>query len=321
VTGGGGFVGSHLVEHLLDRGERVVVLDDFSSGRPRNLAHLAGCDDLEVVRGSVLDAGLVDDLVGRSDVVYHLAAAVGVRMINERPLEGLRVNLHGTENVLGSAVAHMTPVVLASTSEVYGKNYDVPLGEQHDRVLGAPWKSKWSYSEAKAIGEFMAYSLWRTAGLPVVIVRLFNTVGPRQTGRYGMVVPRFVDQALSGHDLTVHGDGGQSRCFGHVDDVVPAIAALAATPEAHGQAVNLGGSQETTIRGLAERVITLTGSSSGIVHVPYDEAYLPGFEDVRRRVPDTRLAHRLVGFTPRVDLDGIITSVVEAHRRTRQAVS
>jgi UDP-glucose 4-epimerase len=321
VTGGAGFIGSHLVEHLLQCGERVVVLDDFSSGQPDNLEHLVGSDDLRLVRGSILDAELVDDLVGTCDFVYHLAAAVGVAMINERPLESLRINIHGTENVLESAAARGTPILFASTSETYGKNYDVPLGEQHDRVLGSSWKSKWSYAEAKAIGEFMAYSLWRCSGLPAVTVRLFNTVGPRQTGRYGMVVPRFVDQALAGEDLTVYGDGEQSRCFGHVDDVVPAIAALATLPEAQGKAVNLGGSEETTIRDLARRVIALTGSSSGIVHVPYDEAYLPGFEDVRRRVPDTRLARDLVGFAPRHDLDAIITSVADAHRRRAPAMS
>jgi UDP-glucose 4-epimerase len=321
VTGGGGFVGSHLVEHLLERAEHVVVLDDFSSGQPRNLEHLVGTDDLDLVRGSILDAKLVDDLVGQCDVVYHLAAAVGSKMINEQPLESLRVNIHGTEIVLESAVAHGTPILFASTSEIYGKNYDVPLGEQDDRVVGSPWKSKWSYSESKAIGEFMAYSLWSSAGLPVVIVRLFNTVGPRQTGRYGMVVPRFVDQALSGQALTVYGDGEQTRCFCHVDDVVRAIAALAENPEARGKAVNLGGSEETTIRNLAERVITVTGSSSGIVHLPYDDVYLPGFEDVRRRVPDTGLARQLVGFAPRHDLDAIIVSVADAHQRPGQTVS
>ena len=236
-------------------------------------------------------------------------------MINEQPLESLRINIHGTEIVLESAAAHGIPVLFASTSETYGKNYDVPLGEQHDRVLGSSWKSKWSYAEAKAIGEFIAYSLWLCAGLPAVIVRLFNTVGPRQTGRYGMVVPRFVDQALSGQDLTVYGDGEQSRCFCHVDDVVPAIAALAGLPEARGLAVNIGGSEEVSIRDLAERVIRVTGSTSGIVHVPYEEAYLPGFEDVRRRVPDTRLARELVGFSPRRGLDAIIESVADAHRR------
>ena len=314
VTGGGGFIGSHLVEHLLRLGDQVVVLDDFSSGQPRNLDHLVGRPDLDLVRGSILDDWLVDDLVGECDVVYHLAAAVGVKMINERPLDSLRVNIHGTETVLESAAAHATPILYASTSEVYGKNYDVPLGEQHDRVMGSPWKSKWSYAEAKAIGEFIAYTLWCTVGLPVVTVRLFNTVGPRQTGRYGMVVPRFVDQALTGQDLTVYGDGLQSRCFCHVDDVVPAIVALANHPEARGKAVNIGGAEETTIRGLAERVISLTGSSSGIVHQPYDEVYLPGFEDVRRRVPDTSLARQLVSFVPRHDLDAIITSVADAHR-------
>jgi UDP-glucose 4-epimerase len=317
VTGGAGFIGSHLVEHLVARGDEVVVLDDLSSGRRSNLARLADSDRLRFVEGTILDAGLVDELTAECDQVFHLAAAVGVKMINEDPVTSLKINIHGTETVLESADRHRRPVLIASTSEVYGKNYSAPLRESDDRVLGSPWKSKWSYCEAKALDEFLGYVLWERTGLPVVSVRLFNTVGPRQVGRYGMVLPRFVDQALQGLDLTVYGDGQQSRCFGHVSDVVPGIVALSTNPAAYGKAVNLGGSHEdeTTIAELAKRVITLTGSTSGIAHVPYEEAYLPGFEDVRRRVPCTDLARELIGYVPKMDLDAIITSVAEDRAR------
>jgi UDP-glucose 4-epimerase len=269
------------------------------------------------VEGSILDATVVDDITSEVDHVFHLAAAVGVKLINEEPLTSLRVNLHGTETVFESAARHEKPVLLASTSEVYGKNYDAPLRETYDRVMGSPWKSKWSYAEAKALDEFLGYVLWEREGLPVVAVRLFNTVGPRQVGRYGMVLPNFVDQARTGRDLTVYGDGQQSRCFGHVSDVVPAILKLSTTEAAYGKAVNLGGSSadETTIAELAKRVITLTGSTSGITYVPYEEAYLPGFEDVRRRVPSTDLARELIGYEPAMDLDAIIRSVAEDRAR------
>jgi UDP-glucose 4-epimerase len=306
------------VEHLVGRGDSVVVLDDLSSGRRANLARVADSPGVRFVEGSILDAPLVDELTAEVDHVFHLAAAVGVKLINEDPMTSLRVNLHGTETVFEAAARHRRPVLLASTSEVYGKNYDAPLRETDDRVLGSPWKSKWSYSEAKAIDEFLGYVLWERTGLPVVIVRLFNTVGPRQIGRYGMVLPNFVDQARTGRDLTVYGDGQQSRCFCHVSDVVPAIVALSTKEEAYGKAVNLGGSEETTIADLAKRVITLTGSTSGITHVPYEEAYLPGFEDVQRRVPCTDLARELIGFVPAMDLDAIVRSVAEDRARAAE---
>jgi UDP-glucose 4-epimerase len=311
VTGGAGFVGSHVIDRLLARGDDVVVLDDLSSGREENLAHHAGDDRLTMVSGSILDASLVEDLVDQADLVFHLAAAVGVKMINETPLASLTVNLRGSENVLQSAAQRKTPTLLASTSEVYGKNDRVPLREDADRVLGSAWKSKWSYAEAKALDEFMAYCLWESEGLPVATVRLFNTVGPRQRGRYGMVIPRFVEQALRGEDLTVYGDGQQSRCFGDVRDVAPAIIAVAETPEARGRAVNLGGGEEITISDLAKRVIEVTSSSSAIEYVPYEVAYRRGFEDVRRRVPDTSLAKELIGFVPSISLDETIAAVAE----------
>ncbi|MGZ8762674.1 MAG: NAD-dependent epimerase/dehydratase family protein [Acidimicrobiia bacterium] len=311
VTGGAGFVGSHIIDRLLGSGDEIVVLDNLSSGRAENLAHHAGNDRLTIVTGSILDAPLVDELVERSDVVFHLAAAVGVKLINESPLESLTVNLRGSETVLRSAARRQTPLLLASTSEVYGKNDHVPLREDADRVLGSAWKSKWSYAEAKALDEFMAYCLWQTDGLPVATVRLFNTVGPRQRGRYGMVIPRFVEQALRGEDLTVYGDGQQSRCFGDVRDIAPAIIAIASAPEARGKAVNLGSAREITINDLAKLVIEVTGSSSGIAYVPYETAYRPGFEDVRRRVPDTSLARELIGFEPRISLEDTIASVAE----------
>jgi UDP-glucose 4-epimerase len=249
-------------------------------------------------------------------MVFHLAAAVGVKLINESPLSSLYVNLRGSEIVLEAAARHQRPTLLASTSEVYGKNDCVPLREDSDRVLGSPWKSKWSYAEAKALDEFIAYSLWQSDGLPVATVRLFNTVGPRQTGRYGMVVPRFVEQALAGEDLTVYGDGQQSRCFGDVRDVAPAIIAVAETPAARGRAINLGGGEEITIKALAERVIEVTGSSSGIQYIPYEDAYRSGFEDVRRRVPDTGLARELIGYEPRIGLDETIAAVASERANT-----
>lgn len=311
VTGGAGFVGSHIIDRLLRLGDEIVVLDDLSSGRRENLAHHAGDQRLTFVTGSILDESLVDDLVEGSDVVFHLAAAVGVMLINESPLDSLRVNLRGSETVLQSAARRQTPLLLASTSEVYGKNDQVPLREDADRVLGSAWKSKWSYAEAKALDEFMAYCLWQTDGLPVATVRLFNTVGPRQRGRYGMVIPRFVDQALRGEDLTVYGDGTQSRCFGDVRDIAPAIIAIASAPEAKGKTVNLGGGDEITINDLAKLVIEVTNSSSSVTYVPYEAAYRPGFEDVRRRVPDTSLARELIGFEPKIKLDETIASVAE----------
>jgi UDP-glucose 4-epimerase len=315
ITGGAGFIGSHLADLLLSRGDQVIVLDDLSTGRYENIEHLLGRPDFEFVLGSILNADLLDDCVARVDTVFHLAAAVGVQLIVEKPLESLATNIRGSELVFEKVHKHGARILVTSTSEIYGKNTSDRLREEDDRILGSPLKSRWSYSEAKAIEEILAYTYWRQKGVPAVIVRLFNTVGPRQTGHYGMVIPRFVNQALRGEAITVFGDGNQQRCFCYVGDVVNALAALIDHPEAHGQAINLGGDEEVSILELAQRVIALTGSSSTIRLVPYDEAYEAGFEDMQRRVPDTTRANGLVGFRPTATLDEIITMVVEDQKR------
>lgn len=314
ITGGAGFIGSHLADRLLADGDEVVLLDDLSTGRLDNVAHLSDDPRAELVVGSVLDAELVDEVVARCDVVYHLAAAVGVELIVEQPLECLRTNIAGAEIVLDRAHHHGRPTLVTSSSEIYGKNTSDRLSEGDDRVLGSPVKTRWAYSEAKAIEEVLAYTYHRAKGLTTVVVRLFNTVGPRQTGTYGMVVPRFVRQALRGEPLTVYGDGSQSRCFCHVADVVGALPHLLAHPDAPGQAVNLGSTEEVTVEQLAQRIIARTGSSSEVRHVPYDDAYEEGFEDMPRRVPDLARAAGLVGFAPSYDLDAIIDSVVAEQR-------
>ena len=310
ITGGAGFIGSHLADRLLARGDQVVLLDDLSTGRLSNIAGLEGDPDAEFVLGSVLNADLVDHVVSRVDVVYHLAAAVGVNLIVEKPLESLMTNIRGTETVIEKAHKYGKRVLVASTSEIYGKNTSDRLSEDDDRILGSPLKSRWSYSEAKAIDEILAYTYWREKGLETVIVRLFNTVGPRQTGSYGMVIPRFVTQALRGEPLTVFGDGHQTRCFCSVQDVVGGILALSEHPEALGRVFNLGGTEEVSMAALAERVVRLVGSPSAIEFIPYDVAYEEGFEDMERRVPDTSRAHELVGFAPTSDLDDIIRAVI-----------
>jgi len=316
VTGGAGFIGSHLAEALLDAGHEVTVLDNLSTGRVENLQTVQGHPAFTLAVGSVTDEALVQKLVDEADVVYHLAAAVGVRLILEQPVETIATNIVGAEVVLRAAAHRMRSVVLASTSEVYGKNDRVPLSEDDDRILGPTTKSRWSYACSKAIDEFLALAYHRERGLPVVIVRFFNTVGPRQTGRYGMVVPRFARQALDGIPLTVYGDGSQSRCFTDVEDAVRAMLALSMSPEAVGQVFNVGTSHEVTIGELAQRVKTLAGSASPIVYVPYDEAYQPGFEDMRRRVPDIAKAERVVGYRPRVSLDETLGRVIRFLRET-----
>ena len=312
ITGGAGFIGSHLADYLLARGHQVVLLDDLSTGRLDNIEHLGDNPDAEFVLGSILDADLVDHEVSRADVVYHLAAAVGVQLIVEKPLESLITNIRGTETVIEKAHKHRKRVVITSTSEIYGKNTSDSLSEDDDRILGSPLKSRWSYSEAKAVDEILAYTYWREKGLEAVIVRLFNTVGPRQTGSYGMVVPRFVEQALANEPITIYGDGTQTRCFCAVGDIVDGIVVLSETPDAIGRVFNLGGVEEVSIQGLAETVIAITGSSSRIEFVSYDEAYEEGFEDMQRRVPDTTRARELVGFAPTASLDDIVRMVVEA---------
>jgi UDP-glucose 4-epimerase len=316
ITGGAGFIGSHLAEGLLATGREVVVLDDLSTGRVENLQAVQGHPRLTLTVGSVRDEALVQKLVDAADVVYHLAAAVGVRLILERPVETIETNIVGTDVMLRAAAGRRIPVVIASTSEVYGKNDKVPLSEDDDRVLGPTTKSRWSYACSKAIDEFLALAYHRERGLPVVVLRFFNTVGPRQTGRYGMVVPRFARQALDGEPITVYGDGRQSRCFTDVEDAVRATIALSTSPEAAGEVVNVGSSQEVAIGELAERVKHLAGSGSPIGLVPYDQAYQPGFEDLRRRVPDISKAGRLVGYRPQIPLDETLRRVIDFLRRT-----
>ena len=307
ITGGAGFIGSHLVDHLIAAGEDVVVLDDLSTGRLENLAPHR--DALRFVRGSVIDEALVDELAADADRIYHLAAAVGVFTIQSRTLDSMRVNLRGTEVVTEAAVRHGASLLLASTSEVYGKNTTIGLHEDADRIIGSPLKSRWSYAEAKALDEALVHQHHLHHGLRAVIVRLFNTVGPRQTGRYGMVMPRFVSQALRQQPLTIYGSGEQVRCFCHVADVVPALVELMEREDAAGQVFNIGNTQQVSIRGLAERVIDRTRSSSPISYLDYEEVYGPGYEDMERRVPDCGRAQALIGFEPAHDLDAIIGSV------------
>ena len=324
ITGGAGFIGSHLAERLVWRGDRVTALDDLSTGSRENLAALDGHERFRLVEGSVLDTELVTRLVAEADVVYHLAAAVGVDLILRQPLRSLETNIRGTEHVLRACDAHHRRVLIASTSEVYGKNDKDALQEDDDRILGSSRLSRWFYSAAKAIDESFALAYWEEHGLETVVVRFFNTVGPRQTGRYGMVVPRFVRQALRDEAITVYGDGQQTRCFTNVHDVVRAVVALMETPEAAGQIFNIGQSQEISILDLAQRVIELCGSRSAVKLVPYDDAAAygeraAGYEDMRRRVPDTSKLERFTGFKPQVPLDETLRQVIAWEQRSLQA--
>ena len=314
ITGGAGFIGSHLADALLDRGDSVIALDNLSTGQYSNVEHLNARTDFEFVLGSILNADLMDDLAARSDVIFHLAAAVGVQLIVEKPLESLATNIRGSEIVFEKAHKYGNTVLVTSTSEIYGKNTSDRLGEEDDRILGSPLKSRWSYSEAKAIDEILAYTYWRQKGLSTVIVRLFNTVGPRQTGHYGMVIPRFVNQALRGEQVTVYGDGSQTRCFCYVGDIVDALIRLVDHPEAYGKVFNLGGQEEISMTDLANRVISIADSKSKVRYMTYEEAYEEGFEDMQRRVPDTTRAQNLIGFQSTVGLDEIISKVIEDQR-------
>jgi UDP-glucose 4-epimerase len=309
LTGGAGFVGSHLLDQLVDRGDSAIVLDDFSTGRKENIAHHIQNKALEVIEGSILDADLVDKLVNKSDRVFHLAAAVGVFNIVKYPLESLTTNIQGSENVFDACLKHNKPVLITSSSEVYGKNTSDLLSEDSDRVVGAPQKIRWSYSDAKAIDEAMAIALHQQKGLETRIVRLFNTVGPRQVGRYGMVVPRFVEAALKNEPLTIYGTGKQTRCFGHVADVVDAILKVDEAPLAIGEPINIGVNQEISILDLASLVISLLDSQSTISFLPYEQAYAVGFEDMERRVPDTSRLRKITGWEPTKNIEEIIVDL------------
>lgn len=317
ITGGAGFIGSHLSDALLAAGHTVQVIDDLSTGSMQNIAHLKEHPRFRYVIDSVSNEQLLAELVDQADVVFHLAAAVGVKKIVEEPVSTIETNVHGTEVVLRQANKKKKLVVIASTSEVYGKSTAVPFTEEHDLVMGPTHKHRWAYACSKAIDEFLALAYHKEKKLPVIIVRLFNTVGPRQSGQYGMVIPNFVRQALLGHPITVHGDGTQSRSFTYVGDVVRALVALMQHPAAVGEVYNVGNGQEISIRGLAELVKAMTGSSSPIVTIPYDQAYEAGFEDMPRRVPDLTKIRAAIGYEPTVDLEGILTRVIASMSTAR----
>jgi nucleoside-diphosphate-sugar epimerase len=315
ITGGAGFIGSYLSEALLDHGHEVLILDNLSTGSIENIAHIKGRPGFEYFIDTVNNEMLLAELIDRSDVVFHLAAAVGVKLIVEQPVYTIETNVHGTEVVLKHANKKKKLVVIASTSEVYGKSEDVPFREDSDLVLGPTRKHRWAYACSKAIDEFLALAYWKERKLPVIIVRFFNTVGPRQTGQYGMVIPNFVRQALAGEPITVFGDGTQSRSFTHVSDVVWALLKLVKEPKAIGEVINIGNMQEVTIFKLAERIRDLSGSKSPIKLVPYDEAYESGFEDMPRRVPDLTKVTAMIGYQTKNSLDDILVQVIDHFRR------
>ena len=319
ITGGAGFVGSHLAERHLERGDEVFIIDDLSTGSIENIEHIKKHPKFTYFIDSVTEYRLTAELVDMSDVIYHLAAAVGVKLIVESPTRTIETNVRGTEIVLSLAAKKQKRVLITSTSEVYGKTVKVPFSEDDDLVMGPTSKGRWSYACSKAIDEFLALAYWREKKVPTVVARLFNTVGPRQTGRYGMVIPNFVRQALANEDITVYGDGTQSRCFTHVNDSVGALIGLATHPQAVGEVYNVGSSQEVTIHELAVRIKELTGSSSKIVFTPYDQAYEEGFEDMQRRVPNTAKLRNLIGYEPKITLDEILRSVVEYQRARRMS--
>jgi len=315
ITGGAGFIGSHLSDELLALGNEVVVLDNLSTGRFENIAHLEGNKSFQFVEGTILNEILVDKLVERCDVVYHLAAAVGVDLVVKKPLESLITNIKGSEIVLDMVHRYHKKILITSTSEIYGKNTNGPLKEDDDRILGSPLKVRWGYSTAKAVDEMLAYIYWKEKKVPTIIVRLFNTVGPRQTGAYGMVVPRFVNQALKNEDMTIYGTGKQTRCFLHVKDVIKTLIKLMNSKDAVGQVFNIGSQEEISVENLAKKIIEITKSKSKLVYISYEKAYEEGFEDMQRRVPDTTKVKNLVGFKPTIDLEGIIKSVVEYYKK------
>jgi UDP-glucose 4-epimerase len=315
ITGGAGFIGSHLAERILARGDTVAVVDDLSTGSFGNIEPLAGHPKFRFVHDSITNHSLMSDLLNDADMVYHLAAAVGVRLIIENPSRAIETNIRGTEVVLSLAAEKRKRVLMTSTSEVYGKREAVPFREDDDLLLGPPTKARWSYACSKAIGEFLAIAYWNEKRAPTVIARMFNVIGPRQTGRYGMVVPTLVKQALAGEDLTVHGDGSQRRCFLDVNDAVTALIQLAGHDQAHGQVYNIGSVEEISVLSLARLIQQMTGSQSRIVLVPYPTAFDGGFEDMMRRVPDITKISRLIGFSGQKPLEAVLRDVIEYHRR------
>jgi UDP-glucose 4-epimerase len=319
ITGGAGFIGSHMIERLVAAGDQITVIDDLSTGRVENIQHMLKTGRCKLIVSSVMERDLVDRLVDETDRVFHLAAAVGVKLIVEQPVHTIQTNIHGSEVVLSSAAKYRKPIFIASTSEVYGKGTKVPFREDDDVVYGNTTLRRWSYAVSKAIDEFLALAYYEKVGLPVVIARLFNTVGPRQTGMYGMVVPRFIESALANKPLRVFGDGQQTRCFGDVADVVGAIIKLLEEPHAHGQVFNVGNNTPISIENLAKRVIELTGSSSRIEYVPYEEAYAPGFDDMRVREPALDRIHAMIGYKPTYTLDQTLSRIIESMRQERSA--
>jgi len=314
ITGGAGFIGSHLAERLVSEGHDVVALDDLSTGQKKNLSSLEGNNHFRFIEGSVLDADLVDQLVDDADMVFHMAAAVGVKLIMDEPSRSILTNITGTENVLKAAIPGKTPTFIASTSEVYGKTTKFPFAEDDDMTIGATKNLRWSYASAKQLDEFLALAYAREVDLPVVVLRFFNTTGPRQTGRYGMVLPNFVVNALTGKPLKVHGTGEQSRCFGHVYDVIEALLRLMDKPEAFGEVYNIGTDQEVSIMELAQKVVAATGSTSEIDLIPYSDVYPEGFEDMARRLPSVEKLEAAIDFRPMRTLDQIIADIVAEKR-------
>jgi UDP-glucose 4-epimerase len=321
ITGGAGFIGSHLANHLLDAGHRVTVIDDLSTGSIQNIAHLRDHAGFDYRIDTMMNAPLLAELVDDADAVFHLAAAVGVKLIVESPVRTMETNIRCTELLLDIADKKKKKVFIASTSEVYGKSEDIPFREDGDLVMGATSRGRWSYACSKAIDEFLAIAYWRERKLPTVIARFFNTVGPRQSARYGMVIPRFVSQALAGEPITVYGDGSQRRCFGHVSDVVRAVSRLMESDVAVGEVFNIGSHEEISILDLAHKVREKVGSDSEIIHVPFEEAYDLDFEDMPRRVPSTDKIRLAIGWEPEADLDQILTDVVQTKTKSLAAVA
>jgi UDP-glucose 4-epimerase len=315
VTGGAGFIGSHLCELLVHNGHSVVAIDNLSTGRLDNILQLLPMTGFQFVRESITNSQVLDRLTSEADIIIHLAAVVGVKLIVEDPVNTIATNIMGTEAVLTTANRYGCKVMLASTSEVYGKGSKVPFNEEDDCVMGPTSHSRWAYATSKAIDEFLGLAYHRQFSLPVVVMRFFNTVGPRQTGQYGMVIPRFVRQALANEPITIYGDGEQSRCFADVADIIGAVYKLSSHPSAVGQVFNVGSTEEVSIRELAERVVKATGSQSKVIYVPYEEAYAPGFEDMRRRVPDLTKVHQLIGYEPHFVLEETLKRVIDFERQ------